>query len=225
MNFSEPFRAHWVCSQFFRALFPAYHFTISPEQYGTYWWHAHASTQYIDGIYGPLVIHSPNEPMYGSYDREALVVMSGPYLRATYNIQFIDELSTTDWYHEMSAGLLVQFLSSAGYEGSNYNGTKSGAEPPPDSGFINSMMTGSAFNFEPNLRYHLRLMNFMAALTEFVFSVDNHVLSVVGADGTSLEPVNVHRVPIFIAQRYSVVLRITSARRCKNHAISSRTQT
>ena len=66
-----------ACRHVLRARFSAYQFTINPEQYGTYWWHAHASTQYTDGIYGPLVIHSPNEPIYGSYDREALVIMSG----------------------------------------------------------------------------------------------------------------------------------------------------
>ncbi|KAI9572572.1 multi-copper oxidase laccase-like protein [Boletus coccyginus] len=163
-----------------------YQFTINFNQYGTFWWHAHASTQYTDGIYGPLVIHSPNEPIYGSYDREALVILS-------------------DWYHDMSSGLLTQYLSTAGIDGSNYDGSNPGAEPPPDNGLINGKMNGTTFDFEPNLRYRLRIIN-MATLTDFMFSVDEHVLSVVEADGTSLEPVNVHRVPISIAQRYSAIL-------------------
>ncbi|KAF9229757.1 multi-copper oxidase laccase-like protein [Gyrodon lividus] len=163
-----------------------YRFTINPNQYGTYWWHAHAATQYTDGIYGPIVIHSPNEPIYGSYDRDALVILS-------------------DWYHDMSAGLLTQYLSSAGIDGSNYGGFNPGAEPPPDSGLINGKMTGSSFDLEPNYRYRLRLIN-MGTLTQFMFSVDEHVLSVVEADGISLQPVNVHRVPIHVAQRYSVII-------------------
>jgi len=105
----------------------------------------------------------------------------------------------------MSAGLLTQYLSVAGIDGANYDGLNSGAEPPPDSGLINGKMTGSSFNFEPNLRYRLRLIN-MGTLTEFVFSVDSHVLSVVEADGIALDPVDVHRVPIHVAQRYSVIL-------------------
>ncbi|KAH7883986.1 multi-copper oxidase laccase-like protein [Phlebopus sp. FC_14] len=163
-----------------------YRFTIDPNQYGTYWWHAHASTQYTDGIYGPLVIHSPDEPIYGSYDREALVILS-------------------DWYHDMSSGLLTQYLSSAGIDGSNYGGSNPGAEPPPDSGLINGQMTGSSLDLEPNLRYRLRLIN-MGTLTEFYFSIDEHVLSVIEADGISLQPVDVHRVPVHVAQRYSVIL-------------------
>jgi FtsP/CotA-like multicopper oxidase with cupredoxin domain len=105
----------------------------------------------------------------------------------------------------MSSGLLIQYLSPAGIDGSNYGGVNPGAEPPPDSGLINGKMTGSSFDLEPNLRYRLRLIN-MGSLTQFMFSVDSHVLSVVEADGTSLEPVNVHRVPIHVAQRYSVIL-------------------
>ncbi|KIJ60113.1 multicopper oxidase [Hydnomerulius pinastri MD-312] len=163
-----------------------YRFTINPSQYGTFWWHAHASTQYTDGIYGPIVIHSPDEPIYGTYDRDALVILS-------------------DWYHDMSVGLLTQYLSTSGIDGSNYGGFNPGAEPPPDSGLINGKMTGSALDLEPNLRYRLRLIN-MGTLTQFMFSVDEHVLSVVEADGISLEPVNVHRVPIHVAQRYSVIL-------------------
>ncbi|KAI6133420.1 multi-copper oxidase laccase-like protein [Pisolithus croceorrhizus] len=163
-----------------------YRFTINANQYGTYWWHAHASTQYTDGIYGPFIIHSPNEPIYGTYDREVVIMLS-------------------DWYHQMSSGLLAQYLSSTGIDGSNIGGENSGAEPPPGSGLINGKSTGSVLDLDPNLRYRIRLIN-AGTLTEFVFSVDSHPLSVVEADGTNLEPVAVHRVPIHIAQRYSVIL-------------------
>jgi FtsP/CotA-like multicopper oxidase with cupredoxin domain len=36
--------------------------------------------------------------------------------------------------------------------------------------------------------------------------VDNHTLSVIEADATLVKPVSVHRVPIHVAQRYSVIL-------------------
>lgn len=120
-------------------------------------------------------------------------------------MKLTDGLSTADWYHDMSEGLLTQYLSSAGIDGSNYGGFNPGAEPPPDNGLINGRTNGSTFSFEQNLRYRLRIIN-MATLTDFMFSVDEHVLSVVEADGTSLQPANVHRVPISVAQRYSVIL-------------------
>jgi FtsP/CotA-like multicopper oxidase with cupredoxin domain len=32
--------------------------------YGTSWWHSHASTQYGDGVLGPIVIHGPTTAGY-----------------------------------------------------------------------------------------------------------------------------------------------------------------
>jgi FtsP/CotA-like multicopper oxidase with cupredoxin domain len=45
------------------------------------------------------------------------------------------------------------------------------------------------------------------AFGEFQFSIDNHTLSVIEADSTLVQPVTVHRVPIHIAQRYSVIFQ------------------
>jgi FtsP/CotA-like multicopper oxidase with cupredoxin domain len=44
------------------------------------------------------------------------------------------------------------------------------------------------------------------AFGEFQVSVDNHTLSVIEADATLVQPVTVNRVPIAVAQRYSVIL-------------------
>jgi FtsP/CotA-like multicopper oxidase with cupredoxin domain len=56
-----------------------------------------------------------------------------------------------------------------------------------------------------NTRTRLRLLN-TGAFAEFQLSVDNHSLSVIEADGTLVNPYPVHRLPIHVAQRYSVVL-------------------
>jgi FtsP/CotA-like multicopper oxidase with cupredoxin domain len=56
-----------------------------------------------------------------------------------------------------------------------------------------------------NKRYRLRLIN-TGAFAEFQFSVDNHTLSVIEADSTLVQPVTVNRLPIHVAQRYSVIL-------------------
>nr|GAT51440.1 laccase [Mycena chlorophos] len=37
-------------------------------QTGTYWYHSHLSTQYCDGLRGPLVIYDPNDPHADLYD-------------------------------------------------------------------------------------------------------------------------------------------------------------
>ena len=37
-------------------------------QSGTYWYYSHYSTQYCDGIRGPLVIYDPVDPLANMYD-------------------------------------------------------------------------------------------------------------------------------------------------------------
>lgn len=65
--------------------------------------------------------------------------------------------------------------------------------------------TQASFAVVQNKRYRLRLIN-TGSFAEFQFSVDNHTLSVIEADSTLIQPVTVNRLPIHVAQRYSVVL-------------------
>ena len=37
-------------------------------QSGTYWYHSHYTTQYCDGLRGPLVIYDPEDPLADMYD-------------------------------------------------------------------------------------------------------------------------------------------------------------
>jgi FtsP/CotA-like multicopper oxidase with cupredoxin domain len=61
------------------------------------------------------------------------------------------------------------------------------------------------FSVQQGKRYRYRLIN-TGAFAPFAFSVDNHTLSVIEADGTMVQPLDVHRVEIAVAQRYSVIL-------------------
>ena len=37
-------------------------------QAGTFWYHSHLSTQYCDGLRGPMVVYDPNDPHKSLYD-------------------------------------------------------------------------------------------------------------------------------------------------------------
>ncbi|KAJ7039350.1 laccase 17 [Mycena alexandri] len=62
------------------------------NQTGTFWFHSHLSTQYVDGERGTLVIY-PDDPLADLYD--------------------VDDASTiitlADWYHSFAEGLMDQF--------------------------------------------------------------------------------------------------------------------
>jgi FtsP/CotA-like multicopper oxidase with cupredoxin domain len=176
-----------------------YNFTVE-NQYGSYWWHAHYETQYVDGINGPLIIHAPEEAeVQKLYDYDQVVILQ-------------------DWYHVMASSLLPGYLAS---------GTEN-VEPVPDSGLIQgtnyfncssydedngyecSNSSRQLFSFQQNKRYRLRFIN-TSAFTPFSISVDNHTLDIVEVDGTAVNPYPIHRFEIATAERYSAILTLNQS--------------
>ncbi|EIM91340.1 uncharacterized protein STEHIDRAFT_152988 [Stereum hirsutum FP-91666 SS1] len=178
-----------------------YNFTLT--QYGTYWYHSHSSVQYTDGILGPLIIHSTEDPLVlgTDFDEEQVLLYQ-------------------DWYHEQAANIVTELLSVDGYDGT-------AAAPSPQSGLLNGegMFNCSAIadtdstectdtsypeiTVTANAKTRFRLIN-GGSHAQFWFSVDNHTLSVVEADGTVVSGADsIHRVPFHNGQRYSVIIDTT----------------
>jgi hypothetical protein len=63
----------------------------------------------------------------------------------------------------------------------------------------------SKYTIERNMTYRLRIVN-TGSFASIRFSVDNHSLTLVEADGTLLAPTEVAGVTVAVAQRYSVLL-------------------
>ncbi|RIB08213.1 Multicopper oxidase [Gigaspora rosea] len=161
-------------------------------QIGTYWWHSHYNAQYIDGILGALIIHDPEDPYLKDYDYEYVVTL-------------------TDWYHQTSADLLALFLAP-GYSGGN---------PVPDAGLISGKgqfncdaKPGYACKKDSDLavykvqkgkKYRFRIIN-TSGEAFFVFSIDGHKMKVIEVEGTYVQPFEVTKLPLHIAQRYSVIV-------------------
>jgi FtsP/CotA-like multicopper oxidase with cupredoxin domain len=120
---------------------------------------------------------------------------------------------TTCRYHDYSEALLPGYLASGSENG----------EPVPDNGLIQGTnyfncsnldadsgyiceqnSTRATFTVEHGQRYRYRLIN-TGGFATFQFSVDNHPLSIIEADGTATKPLPVHRLEIAVAQRYSVI--------------------
>ncbi|KAF8217774.1 Fet3 protein [Mycena galopus ATCC 62051] len=166
-------------------------------QTGTYWVHAHASGQYVDGLRAPFVIHATNESYI--YDEEFTVILG-------------------DWYHDEHGVLIKQFVNIA---------NPGGAEPVPDAALVYFAQngtylgpipgTGSAsgtsvgFNenatlpFAPGKTYRLRVVN-TSAFAMFYFWIDGHDMRVIEVDGTDIEETPIDLLTLTVAQRYSVLL-------------------
>ncbi|KAK0430099.1 laccase [Armillaria borealis] len=153
-----------------------YDFTV-PDQAGTFWYHSHLSTQYCDGLRGPMVVYDPLDPHRLRYDidTEATVI------------------TLSDWYHTpaLAAGPVPVFDATL------INGKGRYAGGPTSDLFQLNVVRG--------LRYRLRLVA-ASCDPNWVFSIDSHNLTVIEADGVNTQPLIVDSVQIFAGQRYSLIL-------------------
>ncbi|KAG7097676.1 hypothetical protein E1B28_005002 [Marasmius oreades] len=187
----------------------------SSGQWGTYWVHAHASGQYVDGLRAPLAIHPPKEAY--TYDEEFTVVLG-------------------DWYHTEHSVLLNDFISIKNPGGAEpvpgqyfeacyryaitLTRTDSGlvyfaqnaSYLPPISGRTPSKVTSSVgFNenatlpFQPGRTYRLRVVN-TSAFAMFYFWIDGHDMRIIEVDGTDVEESPINMLSVTVAQRYSVLV-------------------
>ncbi|KAJ3482317.1 hypothetical protein NLI96_g7058 [Meripilus lineatus] len=152
---------------------------VVPHQAGTFWYHSHLSTQYCDGLRGPLVIYDPEDPHRHLYDVD-------------------DEntvISLTDWYHTPAIQLPLPPARFPNSTLINGLGRYSGG-PESDLAVI---------TVQQGKRYRFRLIS-MSCDANFRFSIDDHKMTVIEVDGVNSQLVEVDLIPIYAAQRYSFVL-------------------
>nr|DAA04521.1 TPA_exp: laccase 16 [Coprinopsis cinerea okayama7\ len=154
-------------------------------QAGTHWYHSHLSSQYVDGLRGPIVIYDPTDPHLSLYDEddENTIIQLG------------------DWYHNPAPAIQEDYLNDIT------------DEPVPDSGTINGVgryrggpaIPWARVNVVQGKRYRLRVIN-NSAYGSFEFSIENHELTIIEVDGINHVPKTVGGFEIYAGQRYSVVI-------------------
>ncbi|KAI0599387.1 multicopper oxidase-domain-containing protein [Biscogniauxia sp. FL1348] len=191
-----------------------YEFQVTGQR-GTFWWHAHLSVQYTDGIYGPIIIHDPEEMVPKTDDDK---------------IMFVSDVYHT--YGSINAAR-VQLLTSYLNPTSKWVPFESGVEPLADNILLNGQhtydctvnsttypqaphCTGSGGRlYTTQVRagqtVRLRLINASSFLSYWV-SIDNHTLTVVELDGVEVEPITGQRgVYLNLGQRASVLVTADQA--------------
>ncbi|KAK0654913.1 multicopper oxidase-domain-containing protein [Cercophora newfieldiana] len=187
-----------------------YEFNVTGQR-GTFWYHSHDSLQYTNGLYGPLVIHDPDEKVPHIDDDK--VVMFG------------------DFFHVDAEVLLGEYLKPGG--------TMAGVEAPPDNIIINGhhqsnctltagkppvCTAGSLYKTRVQSGKHVRLrLVSHSTSTPFLFSIDSHTLQIIEIDGVEVEPIAATRVFMNPGQRYSVLVTTNqTAGNYKMHVAAAR---
>ena len=192
-----------------------YTFTAA-DQAGTFWYHSHYSTQYCDGLRGPLVIYDPDDPYLDLYD-----VDDG---------QFLSRLAACNMY-----------LTYPSFQRARLSRLWTGTTPPrpselpsracymplverfkltyssstADSTLINGLgrstdssgadATLAVVNVTQGKRYRFRLLS-LSCDPNHTFSIDGHNMTVIEVDGVNHEELTVDEIQILAGQRYSFVL-------------------
>jgi FtsP/CotA-like multicopper oxidase with cupredoxin domain len=174
-------------------------FTVSHA--GTYWLHPHAGLQLDRGLYAPLIVEDPHEPL--AYDDEWVVVLD----------DWLDDVDGRDpeqVYAELrKAG---RMMSPGGHMpglgGSELLGADGGEVSYPL--YLLNGRTPDApatVRLRPGARLRLRLIN-AAGDTAFRVALGGHRLRITHADGFPVRPVEGDAVLIGMGERYDAVVTL-----------------
>ncbi|KAI1158076.1 multicopper oxidase-domain-containing protein [Nemania serpens] len=170
-----------------------YKFNVTGQS-GTYFYHGHQGVQALDGLVGPMVVHSRREAGR-PYSSDRVVMLQ-------------------DWWYDPASGLMRHVLSP-GVEDEPVPNTAlmNGVNQAvcSDHPLRNCTEVGAALlphlDMTHGERHRIRFIN-VGGFAWFQVAVDEHDdLQVVEADGTIVEPTLSSPLVISPGQRYSAVLR------------------
>lgn len=156
--------------------------TFQATPYGSTFYHSHFSSQYADGLWGPIVIHGPtNAP----YDIDLGPVTINDYYHTPY-FQILE--GVVGVVQNTPAGLAaVRPASDNNLINGKMNFACSNATSNTTTGPCVNNAGLSKFRFQSGKKHRLRLINSgIAAIQKF--SIDNHNMTVFANDFIPIEP-------------------------------------
>ncbi|MGP3975014.1 multicopper oxidase family protein [Streptomyces sp. 8N114] len=191
-----------------------YRFAV--PQPGTYWFHPHSGVQQDRGLYAPLIVEDPKEPL--RYDKEWVVVLD----------DWVDGVdgSTPD-------SVLTELRQGMDHGGHGMHGMGGRSEPSPGKGGPSRMMMGAAsevlggdagdvkyphylvngrvpadpesFRAKPGDRIRIRFIN-AGGDTAFRVALGGHRMTVTHADGYQVEHAATDALLLGMGERYDVLV-------------------
>ncbi len=184
---------------------------------GTYWFHPHHGTQLDRGLYAPLIVEDPGEPL--AYDQEWIVVLD----------DWMDGVTGTP--DEVLAELTAMSGMTGGHNGHGAMTTPTPGTSPKwphmmmnaesdalggDAGDVyypHYLVNGrvptapETFTARPGSRVRIRLIN-AGGDTAFRVALGGHTLTVTHADGFPVEQVETDALLLGMGERYDVLVTL-----------------
>jgi len=175
-----------------------YEFTaVNP---GTFWFHPHAGLQLDRGLYAPLIVEDPHEPL--AYDDEWVVVVDDW-------LDGVDGRTPETEYAELRTG-------AGGMMGGHRMGAGSSPLLGGDAGDVrypHFLLNGrvpaapASYRGRPGTRLRLRLVN-AGGDTAFRVALSGHRMTVTHADGFPIEPIDTDTLLIGMGERYDALVTL-----------------
>ncbi|MCX4453681.1 multicopper oxidase family protein [Streptomyces sp. NBC_01340] len=183
----------------------AYRFTV-PDP-GTYWFHPHSGTQQDRGLYAPLIVEDPKEPL--SYDKEWVVVLDDW-------VDGVDGSTPDAVLKELSGGMHegMDMGTDMDMSGSHMlMGAESGllGGDAGDVAYPHYLVNGrtaqapSTFGARPGDRIRIRIIN-AAGDTAFRVALGGHEMTVTHTDGFPVRHATTDALLLGMGERYDVLV-------------------
>jgi len=206
----------------FKGIMPGATFTyrFPLVQSGTYWYHSHSAMQEQTGLYGPLIIEPRNQEPY-AFDRDYVVMLSDWTDEDPMTVAA--NLKQQSDYYNYARPTLGTFIADAGRDGLRaalrerlmWSRMRMSPADIMDVGgstytfLVNGRPPAANWTalFEPGERIRLRFIN-ASSMTTFDVRIPGLAMTVVQADGSNVEPVEVDEFRIGVAETYDVIVNM-----------------
>jgi len=191
-------------------------YTFRIKQYGTYWYHSHSKLQEQSGMYGALIIDKKkNDPTRRAIDNlpEYTLLLSDWTDEKPFEVH--RKLHhATDWY-AIRKGSTQSYWEAIkeGYSGTKINNewkrmlAMDVSDVYYDQFTANGKKEDKVTEFKPGEKIRLRIINGSSS-TYFWLQYAGGKITVVANDGPDVEPVEVDRMLIAVAETYDIVVTI-----------------
>ncbi|MGK0154176.1 MAG: FtsP/CotA-like multicopper oxidase with cupredoxin domain [Neolewinella sp.] len=183
-------------------------FEFTLRQSGTYWYHSHTGLQEQRGVQGAIVIE-PRKPDV-AFDREHVVVL-GDWTNESPTTVMRWLMRGSEWY-SIKKGTQQSLWGAYQLDALGDYFKREGDRMPPmdlsDVGYDAFLVNGKRelpLAAKPGERVLLRFVN-AGASSYFFLAAGNGNLTIVGSDGQRVEPVEVRRLLIGMAETYDVIV-------------------
>ena len=189
-------------------------------QSGTYWYHSHSAMQEQTGLYGPLIIEPRNKESY-AFDRDYVIMLSDWTDEDPMTVAA--NLKQQSDYYNYARPTLGTFIADAGRDGFRaalrerlmWSRMRMSPADIMDVGgstytfLVNGHPPAANWTelFEPGERVRLRFIN-GSSMTTFDVRIPGLAMTVVQADGSNVEPVEVDEFRIGVAETYDVIVHM-----------------